>query len=539
MKKLVLLFSLFLFSGSILFGQILTESNLPIVVINTDGVSIPDEPKIPATMGIIDNGPGNINFLTDPFNEYDGHIGIETRGNSTQGFDKKTYSLELWNEDGEDISEPLLGMGSEEDWILHAMFIDKTQLRIPMSFYLFQRMGHYASNWRYVELIIDEEYRGLYILTERIKRDNDRVDIAKLDEDDIAGDSLTGGYILRIDWLDDPEGFESEYESLGGIPMTFQWYYPKAENIQPEQASYIKNWMDDFEDALFSPNYMNTQGKRYTEYIGLNSFTDFLLINELSKNSDGYKLSTYMYKERDSDGGKLNAGPIWDFDQTYGVSRVCSCDDPTGWTYLQNQPDCEDFESMPLWWEAMIEDTVFTNRLKCRWESMRSGSLHADTLMNWIDVHETKISEAVDRNYTQWDEVIGESIWIEPEPIPETYDEEIVYLKNWINERLVWLDGNMPGNCEYDIVSTKNEIGNEINIFPNPTQGVLNISFSGKNFFLKKMEVYDLMGKMVFSKKYNRSGNLFSANIEGLSDGLYFLKINENMVSKVFYENIE
>ena len=88
-------------------------------------------------------------------------------------------------------------MGKEEDWILHAMVIDKSQVRIPFSFYVFQRMGHYASNWRYVELIIDNDYRGLYILCEKIKRDDDRVDIAKLDEDDIYGDSLTGGYILR------------------------------------------------------------------------------------------------------------------------------------------------------------------------------------------------------------------------------------------------------------------------------------------------------------------------------------------------------
>ena len=101
--------------------------------------------------------------------------------------------------------------------------------------------------------------------------------------------------------------------------MFYQWYYPKAENIKPQQANYIKDWMSTFEEALYSDDYENDQGIRYTDYIDVNSFTDFLLINEFSKNADGYKLSSYVHKDKDSKGGKLVAGPIWDFDQTYGV----------------------------------------------------------------------------------------------------------------------------------------------------------------------------------------------------------------------------
>ena len=190
------LLPIFILKFNIVNCQILTNSNLPIIIINTGGANIPDEPKIPASFQIINNGSGLINNINDFPNHYNGFCGIETRGNSTQGFQKKTYSIELWNSDDEDTSASLLGMGKEEDWILHAMVIDKSQVRIPFSFYVFKRMGHYASNWRYVELIIDNDYRGLYILCEKIKRDDDRVDIAKLDEDDIYGDSLTGGYFF-------------------------------------------------------------------------------------------------------------------------------------------------------------------------------------------------------------------------------------------------------------------------------------------------------------------------------------------------------
>ncbi|MFT6411800.1 MAG: hypothetical protein ACJA15_002632, partial [Flavobacteriales bacterium] len=151
--KIRILFALTIAASTPLSSQVLTDSNLPIIVISTGNEEIPDEPKINGTMGIIYNGEGNTNNADDPFNYYDGSIAIETRGNSTQGFDKKTYSLELRDASNEDLSVNLFGMGADEDWILHAMVIDKSQVRIPMSFYFAQQMGHYSSEWKYVELI--------------------------------------------------------------------------------------------------------------------------------------------------------------------------------------------------------------------------------------------------------------------------------------------------------------------------------------------------------------------------------------------------
>jgi hypothetical protein len=477
-------------------AQILTDSNLPIVIINSNGNTIVDEPKVEVGFQIIDNGFGLPNNINDAPNIYNGYCGIEWRGNSTQGFDKKTYSLELHTSLGVDTSASLLGMGVEEDWILHAMVIDKSQLRIPMSFYLSQQMGHYAPNWRYVEVVLDGDYRGVYILVEKIKRDNDRVDIAKLDEDDLAGDSLTGGYILRIDWLDDAQGFESNYNSQGGIPMFYQWYYPKASKIKPQQAAYIQEWMGAFEEALYASNYTNSQGKRYTDLINVNSFTDFLIINELSKNSDGYKLSSYVHKDKFSKGGKLVAGPIWDFDQTYGVSEVCSNNDFTGWTYLQNQNGCEDLESMPMWWQTMMADDVFKNRLKCRWELLRQGVLHKDAIDIWIDADTTDISDAIARNFTKWDDFIGQSIWIEPSPIPQSYAEEISTMKDWISNRVDWMDANLLGDCSQDTpVSISENSSDALEIFPNPAKDLVWVNSEG----FCKLKIYSIQGKLIES----------------------------------------
>ena len=518
-----------LISVNLLSQTTFTESHLPIIIIEYENEidEIPDEPRVLATMGIIDNGEGDINQIDDLPNIYFGNIGIETRGNSTQMFEKKTYTIELWDDNMEDQALALLGMEEEEDWILHAMVIDKTQFRIPFSFDLTREMGHYASNYRFVELIINDEYRGLYILTEKIKRDNNRVDIAKLDIDDLEGRAVTGGYILRIDWtwdIDDYEYFISDYNSQGGDPMTYQYYYPKAENIQQSQKDYIKEWMDAFEDAVFSDDFF-ANGNRYTEFIDVTSFTDFLIINELSKNSDGYKLSTYMHKDRIDSDDRLHAGPIWDFDQTYGMSAVCSNYDPTGWTYLQEQEWCEDLQSMPMFWQSMMSDTVFTNHLSCRWSTLRQGPLHIDSLFHRIDAMNTYVGEAITRNFIRWD-FQGQNIWIEPYPLPlETHQEEVEYMKNWIQDRIEWLDLNMPGNCMNDVISKipEQEADLFFNVFPNPASNNLTIDLGDLTDLNTTIKLYDSASKLVFEKQ---STSTLFIDVSIYAKGLYTLELS-------------
>ncbi|MBM72484.1 MAG: hypothetical protein CL847_06850 [Crocinitomicaceae bacterium] len=510
-------------------GQEFIESHLPIVVIEYENEIdfIPDEPRVLAVMGIINNGDGEINHLDDPHNEYSGNIGIETRGNSTQMFEKKTYTIELWDNNMADQSLPILGMGEEEDWILHAMVIDKTQFRIPLSFDLAREMGHYASNYRFVELVMNNEYRGLYILTEKIKRDNNRVDIAKLDINDIEGRAVTGGYILRVDWtwdIDDYEYFTSNYESQGGELMKYQYYYPKADDIQQNQKDYIKEWMDDFENAVFSNDFFSN-GTRYTELINVTSFTDFLIINELSKNSDGYKLSTYMHKDRIDSDERLHAGPIWDFDQTYGMSAVCSNYDPTGWTYLQEQEWCEDLQSMPMFWQSMMSDTVFTNHLSCRWSTLRQGPLHIDSLFHRIDEMNTYVGEAITRNFIRWD-FQGENIWIEPYPLPlDSHEEEVEYMKNWIQERIEWLDVNMPGNCMNDVISKipKQEGDLSFRVFPNPASNNLTVDLGDLNGLPTTIKLFDPSSKLVIDMESNST---IIIDVAAFAQGLYTLEIS-------------
>ena len=263
----------------------------------------------------------------------------------------------------------------------------------------------------------------------------------------------------------------------------------------------------------------------------MNSFTDFLLINEFSKNADGYKLSSYVHKDKDSKGGKLVAGPIWDFDQTYGVSLICSNNIPNGWTYLQNQ-DCWDLESMPMWWQNMMEDPLFQNRLKCRWTNFRQSFMHTDSVINWILEDTTYLSDALQRNFQKWDDFIGESIWIEPDPIPQSYEEEISTMISWITNRLNWMDANMPGDCAQDNLSTNTiSIGNKIRIYPNPTKDLIHIECPINSRIL----ILDLHGKG-FKEVYSEGG-YSSIDLSTLSPGAYFVSI-ENLLGRVTHKVI-
>lgn len=492
---------------------IFTESNLPIVVIDTDNQTIVDEPKIAATIGTINNGDSETNKLSDPF-EYYGDIGIELRGESSLYFDKKSYAIEMWDDEGNDMDTSLLGFPNEEDFILYGPYADKSLINNRLIMKLANEMGHYASRTKFVELLINGEYLGIYVLMERIKRDKNRIDISKLDDDEINGDDLTGGYIFRID-KGNNDGWSSQYNAYNGnYTIFFQYFYPKPEDIVPEQKGYIKQYVDDFEEAIASTTHFNQKGKHYTEYIDLRSFVDNFIINELSKNVDAYRLSSYFYKDKDSKDRKIKCG-YWDFNLSFGNADYCSGDDPTGWIYYQ----CSG--NSPFWWHNMLQDTLFTNATKCRWEELRQTILSNQAISDDIDVFTNEIGEAQVRNYQRWP-VLGTYLWPNPwfYEQPTTYSGIIEALKGWTNDRLAWLDSNMPGtaqNCElyedFDTIEQEeitlglDKHQPQLNIFPNPASTVLNIESISP---MVEIIISNTSGQILFQSKPNTK----VANIE-------------------------
>lgn len=440
-----------LFISVLCTAQNFTSSNLPIVIINTNGQTIPDDPKITADMGIIYNGAGLRNFLTDSYNHYNGKIGIEIRGKSSQSFPMKSYSVELRDAPGASVNQAILGMPAESDWVLYAPYTDKTLMHNFLAYTIGNELGHWAAHCRYVEVVLNNNYVGVYVLLEKLKRGSSRVNIPKLKSTDISGDAVTGGYIFKID-KEDPgdDGWYSQYapnNPSGSQRIKFLYEYPKAADIVTEQKNYIKAYTDSFENALKSTTYRDP-ATGYSKYADLNSFVDYFILNEVSRNVDGYRLSSYFYKDKKSKGGKIIAGPVWDYDLGFRNANYCDGSNIDGWAYKFNTVCNGDYWLVPFWWERMRQDSNFEAALHCRWKQLRQSTLSIDHLNFIIDSVNTLLSEAQPRHFQRWP-ILGQYIWPNPLPMATTYAGEVNTLKNWLNSRISWLDDNMPntGTC--------------------------------------------------------------------------------------------
>ena len=421
-----------------------TSSNLPIIVITTQGQEIPDEPKITADMKIIYNGAGVRNYLMNPPNHYHGKIGIEIRGSTTKWFPKKQYAVETRTIQGNDSTVSLLGLPAEEDWVLDAPYSDKSLIRNAIIFYLSNAMGRYASRTRFCELVLNGDYQGVYVLMEKVKRDKNRVDISKLTPADISGDAVTGGYMIKIDKPDGAkiDGWESPFLPYPGSwqRIYYQYHYPDQDEITPEQKAYIQTLLLSYETVMSGPSYRDPQ-IGYAKYIDVESAVDYFILNEVAKNVDAYRLSAFMYKDRDSKNRKLILGPIWDYNLAFGNAEYYGAQHVSGWQVYFYQK--EDNWLVPFWWGRLMADSNFVNQIHSRWHELRKNIITIPRIQTFIDSLTTYLDEAQKRNFEKWP-ILGVYVW--PNPfIGGNYSAEIRYLKQWIQDRILWLDAKMPG----------------------------------------------------------------------------------------------
>ena len=431
---------------SVLPAQVIFKSSsLPIFIINTQEQIIQDEPKITADMGIIDNEEGKTNYITDSYNIYNGKIGIEIRGHSSQMFPKKQYGIELRDSAGNSINSSIFGMPSESDWVLNASYTDKTFLRNVLAFKLANDMGRYASRTRFCEVVINNDYMGLYILQEKVKRDKNRVNIKKLESEDLSGDALTGGYIMKIDRIDPGDKyFNSIFPSVypktprQPSPISYIYVYPNADNILTAQQEYIKNYITEFETSLSNSTF-NDPFIGYYDFVDMDALVDYFLINEFAKTVDAYRLSFYMYKNRDSEGRKLVFGPIWDYDLAFGLADYGNAWLSNGWEADSNP--YEGIWSVPFWTKKIFNDPLFKNKLAKRWNELKNTVFNLTGILNYIDQTVIDINIPISRNFVRWP-IIGEYQWPEYY-VGESYKQEVLYLKGWIIHRYNWIDANI------------------------------------------------------------------------------------------------
>jgi len=431
-------------------NEFIEEKSSPIssmlqFIIDTKSKKIIDEPKIPATLIITDS--------TDTL--YNGHIGIELRGSTSQiFFDKKSYGVETWDQNGNDIDIALAGFPAEEDWIFHGPFSDKSLIRNALIYDLSNKIGQYASRTRFFEMKLNGEFQGTYLLMEKIKRDKNRVDIEKLESNDNDPNLISGGYIIKIDKTtgestshgdyNEKISFYSKYDPNGeegkDKKIFFLYDVPSPEKISKEQKIYIQSYINSFEEALLSNDFSDPK-TGYRQFIDVDSFVDFFLLNELSHNPDAYRLSTYMHKKRN---GKLKMGPIWDFNIAFGNVNYCKGEDVNNWIFKYNDYCPDDFWLVPFWWSKLLNDPYFANKVKSRWQGLRQNELSDKLIFGKIDllISELETSDAIKKNFERWP-ILGQWIWPNSY-VGTTYESEINYLKNWLSQRLTWMDSNIP-----------------------------------------------------------------------------------------------
>jgi len=501
------------------------SSNLPIVIINTNGQSIYKDQDIIASMRIVDNVSGR-NSLSDPQFTYDGLIHIEYHGQSSYYFNwpKKNFNIELIDASENNIDAPLLGMPPGNDWVLYGPYNDRTLMRNALCYDLARQFGRYAPRTAFCEVILNNEYIGLYVLIEKIRRDKNRVNIAKLDSTDILGDDLTGGYIVKIDKGEAYEyAWTSPYLAPTGKSVNFLWHYPKYYKIRQVQKDYIRNYVTSFENALKSPDWNNAV-TGYYRFIDLSSFVDYFLFSELTKNVDAYRISAYMYKEKDSKGGKLVMGPTWDNDLTLGNANYYHGWETFGWVIHSIDPG--DYFPVPFWWSQFLLDARFTSAAKCRWEYLRRHFLHTDSIFAVIDHFSELTSEARLRNFEKYP-VFGQWIWPNYY-VGNTYSGEIVYMKEFIADRVRWMDNNLPGTCSTSSDDTSEVTIPEIDVYPNPFTDKFSVVLRPEKRAFATIQVVDVTGRQMVSlgnATADEGMAVFHFNGAALPPGIYFIRI--------------
>ena len=514
----------------------LKESDLPIMVINTNGQSIADDPKIIAEMGLIYNGIGVRNHITDIKNNYNGKIGIEIRGNYSASLPQLPYAFELQDDLGNNIDSSLVGMPAEHDWLLIANYNDKSFARNIIPYEMFDSMGHYSTKTKLVDVIINGQYQGIYLLCEQIKRDSNRVDIAKLKPTDVSGIDVTGGYILKIDYFDNTNSWELPYDTyqFTGFDVHMCYYSPKMIDLEPAQKTYINGFISDFETALYGTNWKDPIDG-YRKYIDVSTFIDYFIVNEVTKNLDGFKKSRYFHKDKDHLDGtmrKLKAGPVWDFDW---AQKDFDGSPTTGFMY-------DDFFGQdinaPGWYTRLLEDQTFKDQLRCRYEDFRRTILSETAIYQKLDSVAAYVDESKTWHFTTWGNEAEQN-----STTSTSYEEEITWMKNWYHNRLIWLDANIPGTLNGCSMASEEEINsssNEILTYPNPFESYINVhvnaNFNGKS----SVRLLDQMGRIVKIHEIIESeifqNTFVLKDLEMLKNGIYFLEIetdSEKIVKKL------
>ncbi len=406
-------------------------SHLPVILIHTFESGALDAfgtEHVPAVLQVLEPAAGTTRLVGRA--ALDARIGIHVRGATSRNFLKKQYALELRgdDEDGDD-DRPLLGLPSGSDWVLSdPVTYDRALIRNALAFALSNRIGRYAPRTRFAEVfMVDdggdvraETFLGFFTLIEKIDRDAERVNVSRLPGSAAVEPAMTGGFILRID---------KGVPDFAAAGRWLQFVYPDAGDMGlPErrpQLDFIRAFIDGFGQAASAADFTHpATGQHYSEFIDVDAWIDHNIINALAKNVDGLRYSAYFHKDR---GGRLAAGPVWDFDRSFGTPYDRRAVEPEEWNLTWS--DATDYFNEG-WWRLLFRDPDFRARYRARFTALLNREFSPDALDRLVDGMAAEVGDAADRNFRRWTDA---------PPLDGSHAAEIAALKDFLRRRVAWI----------------------------------------------------------------------------------------------------
>ncbi|WAC21494.1 CotH kinase family protein [Luteolibacter sp. SL250] len=455
------------------------QSNLPVLVLDSFGVNVDSNTSQSApyrtTLAAIyepDQVTGKTSLGATPNQVLRG--GTHVRGQSSAGFPQKQYAWELWRDHiDEDEKLPVLGMPEGADWVLHAPWNDKSLMRNALAYGLARDWAGPGAGMRtrFVEVFFNQagttldhgDYRGVYVLVEKIKRDEERVDVEELTP--LATD-ITGGYIFSKDKPPYDNGFTTTTSSAwGGQPLDM---------VEPgtptsAQIDYLRTYMNGFEAALSGSGFADP-ATGYAAYIDATSFQDWHLMAEFARQTDAYQNSNYFHKKR---GQKVKALPVWDFNLSFannsetesGGSAQPGQGPGEGWHWIRLFDDwlSQKGPSHYPWFPRLFQDPEFRRGYWDRWWEKRAGVLTDEAVAARVDGMAAQLTAGLStpvtngtgtwpnstpsvespagRHFARW-QILGTYVWTTPIGWQDrtTHAHEVSLLKQWLQARLEWMD---------------------------------------------------------------------------------------------------
>lgn len=369
---------------------------LPIIRIDTENRApiLDRENYVRATMTLDPNGSG--------YAPYSGSLEIRGRGNSTWVFPKKPYRLKL------ETKSPLMGIASNRHWVLLANWFDKSQVRTATAEAISKSTDlAWTPTYRHVDVVLNGQYVGVYQLTEQVRSGSDRIDIPELDDGDTGLPTISGGYLLEIDSRLE-ENDEPGFRTPRNVPVVVK----EPDPATAEQFDYVRTAVVGLENSIFAANFTDPVAG-YRRALDVEAYIDHYLVQEITRNGDGFWSSTYFYKDRDDD--RFYFGPMWDFDRSMGSEVTDKPQPPEGW-YARNFS----------WTRRLLQDPAFATQLDARFRELLPALL---SIPDQTAALGTSLRDAIANDEARWGYTTG------PSDQPE-------YLAQWLEARLAWMEQN-------------------------------------------------------------------------------------------------